>query len=135
MKQNHELSYIISSQISEEASQEISRKINDFIQEKQGIVSESQLPKKIALGYPIRKEVFAWLQTTYFSFDSLNLSDLEKNLKEENNILRYLVLKTKPMRIRSVRAPRKPLETENLKPQKVDLGEIEKKLDEILKQD
>ena len=135
MKQNYELSYIISSQISEEASQEISRKINDFIQEKQGIVSESQLPKKIALGYPIRKEVFAWLQTTYFSFDSLNLSDLEKNLKEENNILRYLVLKTKPMtmRMRSVRAPRKPLEKS--KSQKVELGEIEKKLDEILKQD
>jgi len=37
------------------------------------------------------------------------------------------------MRIRSVRAPRKPLEKP--KSQKVDLGEIEKKLDEILKQD
>lgn len=132
MKQNYELAYIISSQISEEASQEISKKINNFIQEKQGIVSESQLPKKIALGYPIRKQVFAWFQTTYFSIDSSNLSGVEKNLKEEKDILRYLILKTKPMRIRSVRAPRKPLEKS--KSQKVDLGEIEKKLDEILKQ-
>lgn len=131
MKQNYELAYIISSQISEEASQEISRKINNFIQEKQGVVSESQLPKKIALGYPIRKQVFAWFQTTHFSLDSSNLSDLEKNLKEEKDILRYLILKTKPMRIRSVRAPRKPLEKS--KSQKVDLEEIEKKLDEILK--
>ena len=133
MKQNYELAYIISSQISEEASQEISRKINNFIQEKQGIISESLLPKKIALAYPIKKEVFAWLKSTYFSFDSLNLSNLEKTIKEEKNILRYLILKIRPMRIRSVRAPRKPLETEKLKPQKVELEKIEKKLDEIFK--
>jgi len=83
MKQNYELAYIISSKISEEQAQEISRKINDLIQSKNGIVSESQLPKKIALGYPIKKEVFAWFQITYFNFDTLVLSELEKTLKKK----------------------------------------------------
>ncbi len=132
MKQNYELAYIISSKISEEQSQEISRKINNLIQEKQGIVSESQLGKKIALAYPIKKQVFAWFQTTYFSLDSSILEQLEKNLKEEKNILRYLILKTRKPKIRKpARTPRKPLPVS--KSSKVELKEIEKKLDEILK--
>ncbi len=136
MKQNYELAYIISSKISEEQAQEISRKINDLIQSKNGIVSESQLPKKIALGYPIKKEVFAWFQITYFNFDTLVLSELEKIFKEEKDILRYLILKVKKPRIKKpARTPRKPLlvSKENKSSPKVELGEIEKKLDEILK--
>lgn len=132
MKQNYELAYIISAKISEEQSQEISRKTNNLIQDKEGIVSESQLPKKIALGYPIKKEVFAWFQITYFSIDSSFLEKLEKSLKEEKNVLRYLILKTrKPKTRKPARTPRTL--KENGPSSKVELGEIEKKLDEILK--
>lgn len=136
MKQKYELAYIISSKISEEESQEISRRINNLIQEKGGIVSESQLPKKIALGYPIKKQVFAWFQTTYFSLDSSFLSELVKNLKEEKDILRHLALKVRKPRIKKpARTPRKPqlISKENEPSPKVELGEIEKRLDEILK--
>jgi len=137
MKQNYELAYIISSKLSEEAAQEISRKINNLVQENQGIVSESQLAKKIALGYPIKKEVFAWFQDTFFTLEPSVLALLEKSLKEEKNILRYSVLKTvKPRVKKPARTLKKPkaISQEKQPSQKVELGEIEKKLAEILKE-
>jgi len=144
MKQNYELSYLISSQASEEAWQEISRKINDFIQAKEGVVLESQLPQKISLAYPIRKENAAWLQITYFSLDASGIEDLQKKLKEEKGILRFLLLLKRPVKI-SARRQRKSKEAmkkfvskeikEGEAPQKVELKEIEKKLEEILSKD
>lgn len=148
MKQNYELSYLISSQASEEVWQETSRKINDFIQAKEGVVLESQLPQKISLAYPIQKKNAAWFQTTYFSLDSSKLEGLQKELREKKEILRFLILVKKPVKA-SPKRPRKPKEiisneinkfdSVELKkvetPQKVDLKEIEKRLEEILSKD
>ena len=144
MKQNYELSYLISSQASEQAWQEISRKINDFIQAKEGVVLESQLPQRISLAYSVKKENAAWFQITYFSLDSSKLEDLQKKLREEKEILRFLLLVKRPVKI-SARRQRKSKETisklvlKEIKKevgtpqQKVELKEIEKKLEEILK--
>lgn len=143
MKQNYELSYLISSQASEGASKDISGKINDFIQAKEGVVLESQLPQRISLAYPVKKENAAWFQITYFSLDSSRIEDLQKKLKEEKGILRFLLLVKRPVKI-SARRARKSKETTSkfvskeikkevgTSQQKVELKEIEKKLDEIL---
>ena len=142
MKQNYELSYLISSQASEGASKDISRKINDFIQAKEGVVLESQLPQKISLAYPVKKENAAWFQITYFSLDTSKLEGLQKELREKKEILRFLLLVKRPVKI-SARRQRKSKETTSkfvpreikevgTPQQKVELKEIEKKLEEIL---
>jgi ribosomal protein S6 len=142
MKQNYELSYLISSQASEGAWQEISRKTNDFIQAKEGVILESQLPQRISLAYPVKKENAAWFQTTYFSLDSSKLEDLQKKLKEEKGILRFLLLVKRPVKISARRARKSKEAMKKFVPseikktgtsqQKVELKEIEKKLEEIL---
>ena len=140
MKQNYELSYLISPQLSNEGASDILRQVNDAIQEKEGVVFDSQLPRKFSLAYPIQKENEAWLQITYFSLEPGQLAEVEKKLKETKEIFRSLILKRKPVKMAPLMQPLTAL-TEKIKPiearepsQKVDLEEIEKKLEEILGQ-
>ena len=142
MKQNYELSYLILGQLSQDAAAAISQQINESLQQAGGMVSESRLPQKINLAYQIKKELTAFLQTTYFGLEPEKLAEVKKKLEETKEILRFLILRkveAKKMPVR--RTPRKPLVALETTPsssqptpsQKVELGEIEKKLDKILK--
>ncbi|MDP3093679.1 MAG: 30S ribosomal protein S6 [bacterium] len=138
MKQNYELTYLISPEVPEEKAQEISRNIDNLIQERQGLVFESLLPQKMNLAYLIKKQPAAWFQLTNFSLDTFSLQELEKKLKDESQILRYLILVKLPVKAPS--RPRRSLKRakeKEAKPydQKVELEEIEKKLEEILNKD
>ncbi len=139
MKQNYELNYIVSGQLPEETVSKISQKINGFIEQKQGLITDSQLAQKITLAYKIKGETMAWLQNTSFSIETSGLPELEKELRETKEIMRFLALRKdsqKPMVIRRRRVKPKTAETTTAKPEaasKADLEEIEKKLEEILK--
>ena len=138
MKQNYELSYLISPRLSDEGAGDILRQINNAIQEKGGVVFDSQLPRKFRLAYPIQKENEAWLQITYLSLEAAQLKEVEKKLRETKEIFRSLILKRKPVKraplIQPLIRKAKPVEmAAGVPPQKVELEEIEKKLDEILK--
>lgn len=138
MKQNYELTYLISSLLPEQEAGNISVGINNFIQEKQGLVNEGGLPRTIGLAYPIKKENNAWLQTTNFSLEKAELQELEKKLKENKEILRFLILKKVKERKRAIRRIPKMVikKTQEAVPaspfQKAELEDIGKKLDEIL---
>lgn len=135
MKQNYELSYLISPRLSDQQAAEVQRLINNALQEKEGVVFDSQFPRKFRLSYSIQKENEAWLQITYFSLEPGQLAGFEKKLKESKEILRFLILKRKPIRASrptaAVREKSSLAETPEASP-KVELEEIEKKLDEIL---
>ncbi|MDP2926918.1 MAG: 30S ribosomal protein S6 [bacterium] len=137
MKQNYELSYLISPRLSDEGASDILRQVNNAIQEKEGVVFDSQLPRKFSLAYTIQKENEAWLQITYFSLEPAQLAEVEKKLRETKEIFRSLILKRKPVKMTPLMQPltEKIKSIEALEPsQKVDLEEIEKKLEEILGQ-
>lgn len=136
MKQNYELTYLISSQADQDQANALAIKVNDFLPENNGLIFENQLPRKINLAYLIKKENTAWLQTIYFSLEPVQVETLEKKLQETKEILRFLILKRLPLkRLKPRRKPKektKIIETTTTPP-KVGLKEIEKKLDEILK--
>jgi ribosomal protein S6 len=136
MKQNYELSYLISSQSDQDQANALAVKINDFLPENNGLIFENQLPRKINLAYLIKKENTAWLQTIYFSLEPAQTESLAKKLQETKEILRFLILKR--LLLKRLKPRRKPKEkTKTIEtattPPKVELKEIEKKLDEILK--
>jgi ribosomal protein S6 len=118
---NYELTYLISSGLSEEELKRFQEKIISLIQEVGGTLGETK--------EPIRKKV-AYLATLNFHLSPEKLDSLEKRLKSENQIIRYMILVRK--------APKKVLEVaikskKIIKPEpKVELKEIEKKLEEIL---
>jgi len=127
----YELTYLISPNLSEEQLKIFQEKINFLIQQEQGILGRIINITKKRLAYPIRKNIQAYLSTLSFQLNPENLASLEKKLKAENYLLRYTIFAQKPKKI--IEIFKKPLvPTQKISKPKVELKEIEKKLEEIL---
>lgn len=149
----YELTYLISPELSDEKLKNLSSKISGFIKEEEGILRETTEPVKRKLGYLIKKKGFTsssrrvrevFLITSNFNLNSGKLENLEKKLKAEDEILRHLILIKKesektPKKISIPQKLIKPLplskkEEKSKAPPKVELKEIDKKIEEILKE-
>jgi len=138
---NYELTYLISTDVSEEELKNLSQKIEGFIQEEEGAIKKTTEPSKRKLGYQIKEKEEAFLITINFSLNPEKIADLEKKLKAENQILRYMILNKdlseKPMRPRRI-SPKTITKgsdipsDKQLKSEKVELKKIDEKIDEIL---
>jgi len=131
----YELTYLISPDLSEGELKTLQEKINSFIQEEGGTLAEINgelTPIRKRVAYPIKRRDEIYLTTLSFHLEPEKFASLEKKLKSESQILRYLILTKKLLKKVPevvVRAPKKPI----TKPKpKVELKEIEKKLEEIL---
>ncbi len=125
---NYELTYLISPELSDEEINSLQERIKAFIQNEGGVLSDANpLIKKGALVYLI---------ALTFQLSPEKLENLGKQLKQESQILRYLILvkhHTRDIPLRTRRLPRKTEAPSKKTAQpKVELKEIEKKLDEIL---
>lgn len=140
----YELTYLISAELPEEEARAFQNKIASLIKEEGGLLNELRLPLRRKLAYPIKKQNQAFLAFLNFQINPAGLINLEKKLKSENQILRYLILIKKPIKATKERAKRAAAPHEPTafgekkviaeKEKKVDLKEIEKKLEEILKE-
>ena len=129
---SYELTYLISSELSEEEAIQLQAKITSFIlQEEEGILVKEKLPFKKKLAYPVKKQSQAYITVINFQLPSEKLIDLEKKLKLENQILRYLILAKKEPRVAKF-TKKPPRSLKKIVKPKVELKEIEKKLEEIL---
>ncbi|MFH1462117.1 MAG: 30S ribosomal protein S6 [bacterium] len=139
---NYELTYLITPDLAEEQVKEFQNKVVSFVQQEEGsLVGEGSFLRK-KLAYPIKKRTQAYLAVLNFQLNPEKVANLEKNLKSEKQILRYLIIIKKKIKA-GQKAPRtpllhkKPLVSKIKKPEekKIELKEIEKKLDEILNKD
>lgn len=137
---SYELNYLISPDLSEEELNAFQEKINKWVQEEKGILGETNKPQKRILAYPIKKIVQAYLSSINFQLNPESLLNIEKKIKNEGQIIRYLILFKKPRKIneKKMRRIMKKLEPPSIKAEapkkeKAELKTIEQKLDEILK--
>jgi len=144
----YELTFLLTPDLSEEERALSQKKIQSFIQEEDGILTDSKNPLKRKLGYPIKKKGEAFLVTLNFNLAPEKLGSLEKKLRSENQILRYLILTKKRPKIFPAEGKKLPFSSKILpsetykdkiivkppKEKKVELKEIEKKLEEILRE-
>lgn len=129
----YELTYLISSELTEEEAEKIQKNINTLIQEEEGILLEEKLPFRKKLAYSVKKQSQAFLATIIFQLLPEKLASLEKKIKVESQILRYLILVKKITKeAKSPRFFKRPQVLRVEKEKKVDLKEVEKKLEEIL---
>ena len=129
----YELTYLISPELSESELKSLNEKINSLIQKGAGVLNEVKLPIKKRLGQLIKKQREAFLINLSFYLEPDKLGSLEKELKSEKKILRYLILAKPKIKIAKVRKrPTKVIPKIPVKEKKVELKEIEKKLEEIL---
>ncbi len=127
----YELAYLLAPELSEKELSLVQEKINSFIQEMEGLLNETFPPVEKNLAYPIKKREKAFFSWLTFQLKPEKLKDLEEKLKGEEKILRYLILAKKlPKKAPSLPSFQKKKVVQE-KP-KVELKEIEKKLEEIL---
>ena len=130
----YELTYLISPDLSEEEAGEIQKKITFFIEQEKGILTQINFPVKKVLGQMIKKKNLVYLASINFELNPADIKNLEEIIKKETNVLRYIILiKKLTKRIIQSKRPLKEKPTFKKSTEKVGLKEIEKKLEEILK--
>jgi ribosomal protein S6 len=145
---NYEIAYLLSSGIPEEEVLTYVGKLTAAIESVGGSVGRAEEPQKRKLAYPIKKERFAYFGYTTFSLENpRGLAELEKKIKLESKVLRYLIteeVSQPPVRKLYIRERREPqLLKETQQPpavtkrepeekEKLDIVELDKKLEEIL---
>jgi len=146
---SYEMTYLVASDISEEELKSFSEKINGFITQDLGVLEQEGKPARQRLGYSIKGKNEAFVVTVDFKLSPENLEKLEKKMQAEGKILRYMIATKQPMEKTLARKPKRvpksllmkvgenpkkeTLKTDK-KPglQKVELKEIDKKIEEIL---
>lgn len=147
----YELTYLISPDLSGGEAKTLSQKVSGFIA-KQGKLEKTEDPFKKKLAYPVKDKTEAFLSIIVFSFEPNQLSILENNLKSDPKIMRHIiiikkeekkiskrklekVLSKKPEKLFAISADKQEAEKETpiTETKKVELKEIDQKIEEILK--
>jgi len=141
----YELTYIITPEISLEEAEAKAKEIEAAIQGKEGVILGQANPSAKTLSYPIKKHASGFLGVLEFQMESEKLVEFKENFSKDEKIARHMVTIKRPARIKKERrAKPKPAEFFAAEPKseaqpkkekeegKVELKDIEQKLDEIL---
>lgn len=137
--QLYELSYLIHPKVKKEDRDSLQEKMKSFIQDQEGKVTHMIPPSKIELAYPIKDQEKAFLATLLFKMTPSKVEGIKEEAQKEDNILRHLLLKREEEKEKKKRRKKREKEApapgkKEEKKAKVELKEIEKKLEEILGQ-
>ena len=134
----YRLVFLVSSKLELKKAKEVTLEIQNLIEKEQGEIKETKEILKTVLAYEIKKENSAYLGSIQFNYLSEKILDLEKILKENSSLLRFLiiaVLKKKKIKAKKTRPLIKKTPAVNIgtKEEKIKLDEINQKIDQILK--
>jgi small subunit ribosomal protein S6 len=137
----YELIFILSA-LNEKPDAAVIAKIRDFINGSGGLIKKEDVWEKRKFAYQIEKQQFGHYIIFEFELSREKVVELQNLLKSNEDILRFLVLnkegiKEPPKRIRPIKpkafGATPALRTEE-KGERVKIEELDKKLEEILKE-
>ena len=151
----YELTYIISPEITSEEATARAREIESAVQSKEGTILSQSNPIAKSLAYPIEKRASGFVCTIEFQMESEKVPELEEAISKDGNIVRHMVIIKEPLMAKKERRSRtkpvpalevkkkveeaieeeKPVHTPKPSTEtrgKVELKDIEQKLDELL---
>lgn len=141
---NYELAYLLIPQLSEEEVLMHAGKVSAVIEDTKGMIEHAEKPRLRRLGYPIKKATQAYFAWTDFTMNPESVTSLEKRLKEQQFVLRYMLIhrehtdmkrsrsRLQTGRTNSSAQPEKATKKEERAEEKLDLETLDKKLEEIL---
>lgn len=136
-RQQYELAFHLLPSFDEGGLEEKKRELEELISQNGGLVSRFGEIKKMKLAYPIKREKFSNFGYIEFFAPKNIIEEINKNLKLNENFLRYLIIK-KEEKVRAAKAKKaKPKAEKKIhkieKPEiKLEEKEIDKKIEEIL---
>lgn len=120
---SYRLTYLITPKLEKDEAEQVSQKLISFLKEKGGDIKINKEIIKKPLAYLVQKEKEAYLADITFSLSSLELPDLKKFLKNNDGIIRFLLINNKPSKIKPRRVRKIKEEEES----------VDEKLNKILK--
>ena len=133
---NYELSMLLNPSLQEEEALLILQKTANLLQESQGIIQAQSLLGKRNLPVPLMKQREAYLGYLMATVAPENIAQIEKKLKDVKEVLRFILtikryraIKTKAPRLRKVQ---KPLVKEGVAEPKMEIADIDKKIEEMI---
>jgi ribosomal protein S6 len=145
----YELTYIISPEMTSEEAEAKAKELEQAIQSREGVILKQQNPVAKTLAFQIEKRASGFFGVLEFQMEPEKLLEIKEIVEKEKKIVRHIVLVKEPVRIRRDR--RKKVEVKVEQPtvvkteeqpapvvektkEKVELKDIEDKLEEILGQ-
>ena len=130
--------FLISSKLELKKAKEVALEMQNLIKEGRGEIKAVKEISKTILAYEIKKEGEAYLGSVQFNYLAEKILDLEKTLKGQSSVLRFLIVavpKKKKIKIKKARSliKKKPAIDIGTKEKKIKLDEINQKIDQILK--
>ncbi len=142
---NYEVAYLLAPSMTEEQALAGAGKLSLLIESESGIIRHLETPKKRKLMYAVKKQTSAYFGWTVFDAAPDAVARLNKKIGVAPEVLRHMIVEhevetRQPYIIRPVmpRAPigafaQKAIPREEQKPdEKLDLEELDKRLEEIL---
>jgi len=133
---NYELSMLLNPSLQEEEAMLILQQTANLFQESQGIIQAQSLLGKRNLPAPIMKQKEAYLGYLMATVPPESIAQIEKKLKDAKEVLRFILtikkyraMKTKAPRLRKVQ---KPLAKEGVTEPKMEIADIDKKIEEMI---
>jgi|AntAceMinimDraft_18_1070375.scaffolds.fasta_scaffold03029_3 ribosomal protein S6 len=131
MIKNYELSCLVSSRIDEIERDTIIENINKLAQEKGCEVLKPISISEVTLGYPINGEEKVQLLVLNFKYENTDLMDIKKEIEKDKKIIRCLLKKISPEKKMHIHKRKPKLKEEPKQKGKVELKDIDKKIEEI----
>jgi ribosomal protein S6 len=132
----HELTFIADPNLSEENLAGLLARIKGYIETQEGRIARNFLTRKSRLAYPVKKQTVAALCSVDFEIERGAIEGLTKEIKEEKNILRHIIINKKIIKPRplTLKPAKIPAKTKQTKQAKIKIEELDKKLEEILQE-
>ena len=128
----YELTYLVSPELSESGLQEIQGEVESFITDNKGEVLSLKIdPTKRDLGSEIKGKKNARMTALIFTLEPVHIAGLKKIVKEKSELLRHLLVNKPKIKPDKKRGEKKS-NIERKMPDKVELKEIDKKIEELL---
>ena len=134
---NYELTLLLRVNLMESELQGLLGEIASMLQDEGALIISQDGKGKRSLLAPVNKHSEAHLAVIKFTADPQKIESIHKNLKEKEDILRFALLSYVPKkakeRVIAKTTIATPVAKETKEEQKVEIGDIDKKLEEIFK--
>lgn len=148
----YEINYFLPLESSEEEIQKTANQVETLIQTQDGLLVGERRMNKIKLAYRLRGRKEMAIITSQFQLEPAKINDLRQGLTKIKEIVRFMILANEPAPVKPLKPRRKPtllkkealpepgqsqigtetLKEKPIKEKKVELEQIEKKLNELL---
>ncbi len=133
----YDLTYLIAPGLDEHTANELAQECISSLQDKGAILGKSNTPVRTSLAYPISGKQSAYMAiVTFYLPDPEQVDTIKQEFKENENVLRYLLIQSEDGDSEhngdTETEGRETTDKEEYPRERVELKDVEKKLDEIL---